>query len=333
MSKILVLAEHRDGELEEVSRELLAEARRLVSSIQGEVVALLLGSSVAGVAEALVRHGAHKVFVADDPRLMHYDPNIWLETVIALCQQQKPDLILIPATSSGEDVAARLAVAKNWPLLSRSTKIKFRENRVEVVRPLYGGKLQESTRGISDAPCLVTVMPGVIGVPNPGKSVETNSEVAVVPIEAVIPRDVRVKVTGFVAADPDSLDLTEADIIVAAGRGLGHAENVALVQELAVLLGGAVGSTRVVVDLGWLGRETQVGQTGTTVKPRLYIACGISGATQHTIGMKESALIIAINTDPVAPIFNIADLALKADVSQLLPLIIERCRDRSETTC
>jgi electron transfer flavoprotein alpha subunit len=326
VKKILVLAEHRDGELEEVTSELLGEARHLLKSNDGEVSALVIGSDAGKIGKVLTEQGAHKVFVADDPQLSHYDPEVWLATLIALCDQQEPDVILAPATSTGEDLAARLAMTKNWPLLSRSTRVKFQGDQIEAIRLLHGGKLQESVRGLGNETCIVTVTPGVLGV----RAIEPSGEGSIIPIEIVFPKEVRVKVNGFVTANVDNLDLSEADVIVAAGRGMGNAQNVTLVRELATILGGAVGSTRVVVDLGWLGKETQVGQTGIRVKPRLYLACGISGATQHTIGMKDSATIIAINTDPTAPIFKIADLSLNADIGQLLPEIISRCRDGSE---
>ena len=326
MKRILVLVEHRDDELEQVSFELLGEATRLAAAENGEVLALVLGSGVHQFAPGLARHGAQKTLLADDPSLTHYDPNIWLATIAQLCEQQAPDLLLLPATSSGNDLAARLAVAKNWPLALRCSRVRTTEyGTIETARPLYDGKLQEWTKGVCPGPYLVTVAPGVLGV----RPSITEVPVVTAPVEVILPEDPRVRVTGFIPADPDHLDLTEADVIIAAGRGLGGEENVRMVKEVAVLLGGAVASTRVVVDLGWLGRETQVGQTGSRVRPRLYVACGISGATQHTVGMKESAAVIAINTDPAAPIFKIADLALNGDVGELLPAIIEGCHGRS----
>lgn len=331
MNRILVLVEHRDGELEQVTHELLGEARRLVARQEGEVCAVLLGSDVERFAAELVRRGAHRVFVADDPRLARYDPGAWQATVAAWCQQHDPRLVLVPATSSGEDLAARLAVSENWALASRCTGVRFKGDRVEATRPVYGGKLQESIVGVGPGPFLVTVLPEVIGVGVSAGAGESAAASAVA-IPPVFPSHPAVRVTGFLAASPDTLDLAEADVVVAAGRGMGGEEGVRMVRELAALLGGVVASTRVVVDLGWLGRETQVGQTGRTVKPRLYVACGVSGATQHTIGMRESAAVLAINTDPAAPIFKIADLALNADVADVLPALIDRCRERRSGT-
>ena len=328
MSNIIVLTEHRDGAFEEVSFELLSEARRMARTKDGNVMAVVLGNGISNMVDELAGYGADRIFVADDARLAHYDPQIWQATLSALCQQEAPSLILLPATTTGEDLAARLAVTKNWPLYSRSTKIKFHQDQIQVVRPVYAGKLQETITSISGLTCLVTMIPGVIGV----KPAESNTNATLVPIDVVLPIEKRIEVTGFVPADPHNLKLTEVDVIVAAGRGLGQAENVSLVKELAGLLGGAVGATRVVVDLGWLDRKTQIGQTGTTVKPRLYVACGISGATQHTIGMKDSSVIVAINTDPAAAIFNLADLSLNCDAVQLLPVLIDQCRMRGKTT-
>lgn len=326
MPDILVFVEHRDGELEEVSCELLGEAHRINRSNDGSVMAVVFGRGVSTLAAQLTAHGAEKVFAADDVQLEHYDPLVWLETVSDLCQQHAPALILLPATTTGEDLAARLAARHEWPLYSRSTKIKFQRNGIQIVRPVYAGKLQETISGINEPTCLVTITPGVIGV----RPVESSADVTLIPIDVVLPAERRVEVTGFVRADPRNLELNEADIIVAAGRGLGQAENVALVEELAELLGAAVAATRVAVDLGWFSKKSQVGQTGTTVKPKLYIACGISGATQHTIGMKEAATIVAINTDSAAPIFNLADLSLNCDALQLLPALIDQYRKKDK---
>lgn len=327
MKKVLVLAEQRDGELEQVSLELLGEARRLLARRDGEIAALLFGHDIGCHALALGRHGAQKVFLVDDARLEHYDPCAWLASMERLCLQQRPDFVFLPATSSGEDLAARLAVARAWPLVARCNRVKFVGDSIETTRQVYGGKLQETTRPLAAGPLLVTVLPGVCGLRAPLDPAEGQLGTTV-SVAAEFAERPAVRVTGFAAADPATLDLAEADVVVAAGRGLGAADKVGLVRELAVLLGGVVASTRVVVDIGWLGRETQVGQTGRTVKPRLYVACGVSGATQHTVGMKESGAVVAINTDPAAPIFKIADLALNADVTTLLPALIARCRQR-----
>ncbi|MBT3198264.1 MAG: electron transfer flavoprotein subunit alpha/FixB family protein, partial [Gammaproteobacteria bacterium] len=308
----------------QVSFELLSEARRLAAAKNIEVAVVLMGDGVSRFVSELSTHGVKRVFIADDTRLLRYDPGVWLATITRLCQSQKPDLFLLPATSSGEDLAARLSVEQNWPLVSRCDKVKKMGDVLEATRSIHSGKLQESTKCLGMSPYLVTVLPGVIGI----RRTAEDEQVAIETLEIVIPPNPVVRVTGFVAADPALMSVEEADIIVAAGRGLGDEENVGLVRELAILLGGSVASTRVVVDLGWLGRETQVGQTGRTVKPRLYVACGVSGATQHTVGMRSSNAIVAINTDPTAPIFNIADLSLNGDVKQLLPSIINLCRER-----
>jgi electron transfer flavoprotein alpha subunit len=172
------------------------------------------------------------------------------------------------------------------------------------------------------------VAPDVIGLEPP----DLAHSARVVRAPVAVPKQPRIEVRASQDANPAEIDLCEADVVIAAGRGIGSQENTRFVQELATLLGGSVGATRVVVDLGWLPSAAQVGQTGKTVKPRVYVACGISGATQHTMGMKESGSIVAINTDPAAPIFKIADLALQADVQQLLPVLTERCRRELEAT-
>ena len=195
-----------------------------------------------------------------------------------------------------------------------------------MVRPLADHKVHAVVRSSRPGPRLATVIPDVIGVDRP----EPSRSARMVRGELVMPDHRPIMVREFIPGDPRTVDLTEARIIVSAGRGVGAKENMRLVEEFAAALGGSVGGTRVAVDLGWVPHERQVGQTGKTVTPRLYVACGISGATQHTLGMKESATVIAINTDPGAPIFKIADLALETDVVELLPALTERCRQERE---
>lgn len=322
MSEIWVVAEHRAGTVERVTFELLGEARRLAREMKAEVGAVALGEKVATLGNALANYGADTLYAVEDPRLRHYDPELYVSTVGHLCRTHQPPLVLFPATSTGSDLAARLALQNQWPLAPRCVNFHLRHGELEMVRPIADQKAHAVLLGAAPGPRLATVAPDVIGIERP----DLSRTARVVNAEVVEPERRKVEVREFIAGDPKTLDITEAEIVVAAGRGLGSKQNMRLVEELAIALGGSVGGTRVVVDLGWLPRERQVGQTGKNVTPKLYIACGISGATQHTIGMKESGTIVAINTDPGAPIFKIADLALEGDVVQILPVLAEHCQ-------
>jgi electron transfer flavoprotein alpha subunit len=320
---VWVFVEHARGEVERVTLELLGEARRLAGETGGAVGAVVLGRDLESLLEVLARYGADRIYAFEDTRLERYDPDLFCGSVGSLCAELEPTLFLFPATTTGEDLAARIAFEREWPIASRCVNFRFRDGRLEIVRPVLGGKAHEVLAPAVPGPVLATVPPDVIGLDSPGPARSVPIERR--PLVPAAPS--KIALGPYVPADPRTLDLVEAEIVVAAGRGVGSKENLRLVEDLAEALGGSVGGTRVVVDLGWLPRERQIGQTGKTVRPRLYVACGISGATQHTLGMKDSGAIVAINTDPGAPIFKIADLALQADVRELLPVLAAKCRE------
>ncbi len=322
MNEFWVFVEHSGAAVGRVTFELLGEARRLAKETGSQVAAVAFGERVDELVEPLAHYGADTVYVLEDARLRHYDPGLVVPALAGLCGTHQPALVLFPATTTGSDVAVRLALDQQWPLVQRCVNFQVRDGDIQMIRPLAEHKVHAVLGGARSGPRLATVEPDVIGVERPDKT----RTARVVGVDLTVPDTRRIDVRGFIAGDPQTLDLTEAEIVVAAGRGVGSKDNMRLVYELAAALGGSVGGTRVVVDLGWLPRERQVGQTGKTVTPRLYIACGISGATQHTIGMKDAATIVAINTDPGAPIFKVADLALEADVTQVLPALTQRCQ-------
>jgi electron transfer flavoprotein alpha subunit len=328
MTQIWVLAEQSAGEVERVSFELLGEARRLARKLDARVEALALGDEIDSVTETLAHYGAETVYLIQDPRLRHYNPDVFAASIGQLCKLHEPALVLFPATSTGSDVAVRLSASYGWPLVPRCVNIRIRNGEIEMIRGLAQRKIQGVLTGACPGPRLATVAADVIGVERP--DLARRAEIICAPV--IVPERLQIDVRGFVPGDPRTLDLSEAEIVVAAGRGLGSQENMHLVEELAEVIGASVGCTRAVVDLGWLPHSAQIGQTGTTVNPRLYLACGISGATQHTIGMKDAETILAINTDRGAPIFKVADLGLVADVNQLLPVLIERCRSECGET-
>jgi electron transfer flavoprotein alpha subunit len=322
VGSIWVVAEERGGVLERVTLELVGEARRLAGS--DEVAVILLGVDVGSLAAELAHHGADTVHLVADPALRRYDPELFEATVGALCAVHDPALVLFAATITGSDLAVRLASERGWSLVTRCTMVRHRERGFEFTRPIGDG-LQAVVAAVGAGPQLATIVPDVIGVDRP----DPRRAARVIPSELARPERPRICVSDGQSGALSAVDLVEADVIVAAGRGIGSKQNLHLVEDLASALGGTVGGTRIAVDLGWLPRERQIGQTGKAVAPRLYVACGISGATQHTIGMKDSATIVAINKDSAAPIFKIADLVLQADVAELLPALAEACRRES----
>jgi|HubBroStandDraft_5_1064220.scaffolds.fasta_scaffold152361_2 electron transfer flavoprotein alpha subunit len=322
MSGIFVFAEHNAGFPERVTLELLGEARRLAREIKSQVSAVVFGDRVSALSTSFAHYGADVVYVFEDDRLRYYDPRLVVPNLGRLIEAESPLVVLLPATTSGSDVAVRLAMEHNWPLASRSMYVRLKDGALELVRPLANGAVHASFRPARNGPSLVTIPPDVIGV----DAADSNRTARVIVGELVSSKTVQVEVGDYINSDPSKLDVREAEIIVSAGRGVGSRENMKAVEELADALGGSVGGTRVVVDLGWLPKERQIGVTGKTVTPRLYVACGISGATQHTIGMKDASTIIAINNDAAAPIFKIAHLAVQADVHTVLSALTARCR-------
>lgn len=322
MSGIWVLVEHNSGALERVTVELLGEARRLARETKSEVFAVVFGNRVAGLAETLAHNGADAVHVFEDEQLRYYDPGLVAASLGELFIRESARIVLLPASTTGSDVAVRLAMEHNWPLAARAMNINIRDGEVEIVRSVARDAVHAFVRPVQSGPCLVTIAADLIGVDR----ADPKRTARVVHEQLAVPDTIRVTVGEFIASDPRSLDISEAEIVVSAGRGVGSKENIRFVEELADALGGSVGGTRVVVDLGWLPKARQVGQTGKTVTPRLYVACGISGATAHTMGMKDASTIIAINTDAAAPIFKIAHLSVQADIASFLPVLAARCR-------
>lgn len=325
---VWVFADHMDGRLMPVSFELLSEARRIVGDGPGRVDAVVFGLNAAGTVSQLAHNGADRVRIIETGQPAGYDPDAYTKTLGDLIEAEGPGLVLFPASSTGADLAARLAAARGWPIFPKAASVRVRDGDLEITRTLAAGKVHAQLTAATPAPCLVTIAPDVIG----RGDLDPSRRATVVREPLATPDAPLIEVRGFVTGDARTVDLTEAEKVISAGRGMGAAENVKLVEDLADALGGSVGGTRVAVDLGWLPKARQVGQTGKTVRPRLYVACGLSGATQHTMGMKQSETIVAINTDPSAPIFKIADLAVTADAVELLPILTKKCRQAISET-
>jgi electron transfer flavoprotein alpha subunit len=265
--------------------------------------------------DTLAAYGATKAYVADDPSLATYSSEGYANTLAAFIGKVEPAIILFGATAMGTDLAARLAAQLGVGLASDSVALEVDGGRLVATRPIFAGKALAKVK-LTDDPQVATVRPNVLPAPEPDVSRKATIE----PVAAVAD-SVRARVIDIVGAGEGEIDVAEADIIVAGGRGVAGPEGFAPISSLAKALGAAVGASRAAVDAGWIEHSHQVGQTGKTVTPNLYIACGVSGAIQHLAGMKTSKAIVAVNKDPEAPIFKVADYGIVGDLIEVVPLL------------
>ncbi len=324
---VWVVAEHLHGEFRRGSYELLGKGRELADKRGAGLSAVLLGDQVEGLAADLIARGADRVYLAQDPVLAHYRTGPYTDVLAGMINQHKPEIVLVSATPQGRDLAPRVAARVSAGLTADCTGLGIDEEEGLLVqtRPAFGGNLMATIVCRQARPQMATVRPGVMKAlpPDPAR----NGEVVTVPVH-LDERGVLAKIVEVVQQEGDGqVNLQDAQIIVSGGRGLGKPENFALIRELAEVLGGAVGASRAAVDAGWIPAYHQVGQTGRTVQPKLYIACGISGAVQHLAGMGSSDVIIAINKDPSAPIFNIATYGVVGDLFEVVPKLTKKLRE------
>ncbi len=322
-----VVAEHLHDQFRRGTFELLGKGRRLADKLGVELAAVLLGDGVADMAKDLFAHGADKVYLAQDPVLAHYRTGPYTDVLSGMINHYKPEIVLVSATPQGRDLAPRVAARLSAGLTADCTGLDIDEEERLLVqtRPAFGGNLMATIVSRHARPQMATVRPGVMKALDPDPS--RTSEVIEVPVH-LDERSVIAKVVEIVQQETDGqVNLQDAEIIVSGGRGLGKPENFALIRELAEALGGAVGASRAAVDAGWIPAYHQVGQTGRTVQPKLYIACGISGAVQHLAGMSSADCIVAINKDPAAPIFNIATYSIVGDLFEIVPALTKKLRE------
>ncbi|MBI5555696.1 MAG: electron transfer flavoprotein subunit alpha [Elusimicrobia bacterium] len=317
---IWVFAEQRNGKVEGVAYELLGEGRKLADILRVPLCAVLMGDKMAEPAKELIAHGADKVYVYDDPLLTNFQDDSYGEVFIKLIAEEKPEIILIGATSIGRSLAPKIAYRIRTGLTADCTSLEVdpRTRNLLQTRPAFGGNIMATIICPNYRPQIATVRHKVMkkasrNASHEGEVIRKNFDFSKI--------NIKTKVINIVAELAKTINIAEADIIVSGGRGMGGAENFKLLEELAQVLGGAVGSSRAAVDAGWMPYSHQVGQTGRTVCPKLYIACGISGAIQHLVGMQSSDVIVAINKDPQAPIFKVATFGLEGDVLQLVPAL------------
>ena len=333
---VWVYIEHTDGRIADVSLELTGKARDLAGQLGYEVVGLLCGHGVEELARDVIRHGADRVLLADHPELAHYRTLPCARVAITEARRRQPEIFLVGGTPNGRDFAPRVASALRCGLTADCTDLQIgdyylrREDKtfkdlLYQIRPAFGGNLIATIVNPTTRPQMATVREGVMRMPAADTS-RTGVVEALTP--EFEPGDFALEVLSRQVRH-STVKLKDAPVIVAGGAGISGADEFALLRDLANLLGGEVGASRAAVDAGMIGREFQVGQTGTTVRPRLYIAAGISGAIQHRAGMDQSSKIIAINTDPNAPMFQIAHYRIVGEVGQVVPMIIKALRERS----
>jgi electron transfer flavoprotein alpha subunit len=319
MDEIMVLAEHRQGELRDITLEMLAAANRLGRENNLTTAALLLGHDASGLSGRL-KGACDKVLVMEDPELAHYNADQYLTAMEAVFRERKPLLTLIGHTAMGMDLAPAVAARLSLPLVTDCAELSLEEGRLRVLRQIYGGKITAQLAMKPSDQYLISLRTGSFEAEaEQGKSGDV---VAISPPDWTNLRGR--KFLGYVEAELEDVDIAAADILVSIGRGIGKPENIPLAQEFADAIGATLSCSRPVADEEWLPKSRQVGTSGKTVRPKVYIALGISGAYQHQAGMKNADTIIAVNKDPMAPIFGIAHYGIVDDLLQVLPLLTEK---------
>ncbi|MEW6695792.1 MAG: FAD-binding protein [Bacillota bacterium] len=319
---VWVFIEQTEGQIRNVSHELLGEGRKLADDMGQQLAGVLIGQNVESLAKEVFASGADKVYLVEGDEYRHYNSDAYTIALTDLVNSYKPNVILLGATINGRDLAPRVACRVSTGLTADCTQLGIDEQTdlVAWTRPAFGGNIMATILCPDHRPQMGTIRPKVFK--RPAQDFSRTGELIRV-ASKVKPEDLRTKLVEVVKVCTAACNLEEAEIIVSGGRGLGKPENFALVEKLAEVLGGAVGASRAVVDAGWIPAQHQVGQTGKTVGPKVYIACGISGAIQHVAGMSSSDCIIAINKDPDAPIFKVADYGVVGDVMEVLPALID----------
>jgi electron transfer flavoprotein alpha subunit len=320
---VFALAEQRDGEIRKISYEMVSEGRRLADALGQELTAVLLGSNIREKAAELVQYGADRVLVADDARLEPYTTDAYVSVISQLVKEGDPAILLMGASVQGKDLSARLSANLDAGMAQDCTSLSIEDGNLVAVRPIYAGKAYTKLTFENSWPQMATARPNVMTINEP----DTSRSAEIIDAAFTLEDDaLKTKVVDVVKDESGKVDLTEADKIVSGGRGMKGPENYKILEELADLIGATVGASRSAVDAGWRPHSDQVGQTGKVVSPNLYIACGISGAIQHLAGMSTSKVIVAINKDEDAPIFQKADYGVVADLFDVVPALTEEVK-------
>ena len=345
MKDIFVVVEQRNGNIQKVTLELIGEASKLAKDLGEEVVAVLMGYNITDKAEMLIHYGASKVLVLDEPVLEHYTTEPYVKGIQYVIENYEPNIVLFGASSIGRDMAPRIAGRIHTGLTADCTRLDVKvsnyqeylrkatnvpEEKIEkldptdinlkMTRPAFGGNVMATIVCRKYRPQMATVRPGVMAL---GECDTTRTGEIIMEDAGLSMDDMNVEILKVAKNEKKAVDITDAKILVSGGRGVGGSAGYEPLRELAAELGGEVSSSRIGVDSGWIERERQVGQTGKTVHPQLYIACGISGAIQHQAGMEDSEFILAINTDVHCPMMQLADLGIVGDLKKIVPALTE----------
>ncbi len=333
---VYVFAQQVDNELSGIAFELLGKAKELAKDLNTDVTAILLGSGIKGLADQLAEYGADKVIVVDDPELKEYRTEPYAHAVSSVINEYKPEIVLVGATAIGRDLGPRVSARVATGLTADCTVLEIgdfplnpipgqeqKHNQLLMTRPAFGGNTIATIACPDNRPQMATVRPGVMQKIDPvqgakAEVIEFNP--------GFTPDNKYVEIVEIVKKLSNTVDIMDAKILVSGGRGVGSKENFQILQDLADVIGGTVSCSRAVVDNGWMPKELQVGQTGKTVRPNVYFAIGISGAIQHAAGMEESDIIVAINKDETAPIFDIADYGVVGDLNKIVPKLTEELK-------
>ncbi len=316
-SGVWIFAEAENG-LEEVSLELMTKARELADRLKERACAVLIGKDVKRYAEELGRYGADVVYLIEDKRLAEFRAETYAHVLMELIRRYRPSIMLYPATRKGRSFAPRVAAALNLGLTADCTSLDIKDGMLLQSRPAFGGNIMADIISPHTRPQMATVRPNVL------KKKENPRNFKIVEFKTELPESaLMTEILDKIRTAGEGMKINEADVIVAGGAGMGGKNGFEMLSELAELLNGAVAASRKAVEMGWAPKSSQVGQSGTTVSPKVYIACGISGAVQHIVGMKESELIIAINSDRKAPIFDVADYGIVGDVNEIIPALMK----------
>ncbi len=319
MARIWVVLQLREGQVPRLSWEALAAGQKLASALGGKAEAILLGSGIGAAGAEVAARDLGAVYVVDHEALRGYTPGSYVGALAPAIQAEKPDYVVFPHSYQSVDYVPRLAQAVGAALITDATSFETIDGGLIWKRPVLGGKLQARVRAKGDGPVFVSVQAGSY----PADSVvKGTAEVKALAVDLAGVKPGR-EILGYEEVGGDQVDLTKADVIVAVGRGVGGADKMGVVEALAKALGADIAASRPVIDNGWLPRDRQIGSSGQTVAPKLYIAAGISGAIQHLVGMKGSSVIVAINKDPGAPIFNVAHYGIVGDLHEILPALTE----------
>ena len=334
---VYVFAQQVDNEISSIAFELLGKAKELASKLDTQVTAVLIGYEVKGLVDQLAQYGADKVIVVDDPELKEYRTEPYAHALSSVINEYKPEIMLVGATAIGRDLGPRVSARVATGLTADCTVLEIgdfpmvaipgreqKHNQLLMTRPAFGGNTIATIACPDNRPQMATVRAGVM------QKIEPIADAKAEVIEynpGFVSNDKYVEILEIVKDVTDVVDIMDAKILVSGGRGVGSAENFKLLDDLAEALGGTVSCSRAVVDNGWKPKELQVGQTGKTVRPQVYFAIGISGAIQHTAGMEESDIIIAINKDETAPIFDVADYGIVGDLNKIVPILTAKIKE------